>query len=127
MRIFSYLGWQAILFFSLLIGLDGNPNANESGTNTKGAGDKDKIVSKKSQSSIRNEYILTLRKGTGSERLKELLPDFKIIRIEKIGENTFHIVFESDPGIELLKTAGKKRGSSNQSSKIKFIKHFKPK
>lgn len=124
MRIFSYLGWQAILFFSLLIGLDGNPNANESGTNTKGAGDKDKIVSKKSQSSIRNEYILTLRKGTGSERLKELLPDFKIIRIEKIGENTFHIVFESDPGIELLKTAGKKKGFVESVEQNQIYKAF---
>ncbi|EQA35196.1 hypothetical protein LEP1GSC047_1326 [Leptospira inadai serovar Lyme str. 10] len=123
-RISLYLCRHTIPFFFLLIVLGGSPNANESGKNTRNAGNKYKIAPKKAQSSVRNEYILTLRKGTGSERVKELLPDFKIIRMEKIGESMFHVVFESDPGIELLKSAGKKSGFVESVEPNQIFKAF---
>lgn len=102
--------WQTVPIVLLLILLLGCPDASELDKNTKRVRDREGVLSKKTKSSVRNEYILRLRKGTASERIKGLLPGFKIISIEKISEDTFHIVYESDPGIELLQSAGKKSG-----------------
>ncbi|PKA17566.1 hypothetical protein [Leptospira haakeii] len=59
---------------------------------------------------VPNEYIFILVPGTNSERIKELAPNFSILDIELIMENTYKVKYKSDPGLDILKSASSKSG-----------------
>lgn len=73
---------------------------------------KDLLKKNKQSSSntVPKEYIVKLNAGTDSKRIAELLPNHKIVKIDKISDDTYHVVYETEPGLEALVQAGKKSG-----------------
>lgn len=65
---------------------------------------------KQSDSVVPKEYIVKLFSGTDSGKIRELTPDFKILKIDRIADDTYHVIFEAEPGLEFLVQVGKKSG-----------------
>ncbi|TGK01572.1 hypothetical protein EHO57_11675 [Leptospira langatensis] len=59
---------------------------------------------------VPKEYMIKLKPGYNSSKIKDLLPDFPIRKIEDLSNDIYHVVYEKDPGLEALVEAAKRSG-----------------
>lgn len=66
---------------------------------------------------VPNEYIFKLKSGVSPDRIRELTPGSSIVYLETITEDTYKVTYNSDPGMEFL------RSISSKSGFVEYVQH----
>ncbi len=104
-RLFPWVGLilVSIVFFEYI-------DAKDKVSPSPGGKDTLRKMKNSGTNTVPKEYIIKLNAGIDPNRIKELIPNFSIVKLEKISDDTYHIVYENEPGLEILIQAGKKSG-----------------